>query len=123
MLKCPNSNDFFDFYLRHTILTMKKNFLIIIILLVVAIILIAVAIILLTRQDAVSPTELSDIETSLDNISLNSEEGFEEISPADLQYSNNEEVSNINSSLKEIDDLLKNLNPATDFDDLGDFEF
>lgn len=88
-----------------------------------AIILIAVAIILLTRQDAVSPTELSDIETSLDNISLNSEEGFEEISPDDLQYSNNEDVSNINSSLKEIDDLLKNLNPATDFDNLGDFEF
>ncbi len=102
---------------------MKIKFLVILILLVAAIIFFAIAIVFITKKEPIKQSEISAIETDINNFNLKPEDDFNDLSPDDFQYSNKEEVSDINSSLNEIDVLLKSLEPATDFDDLGDLEF
>lgn len=102
---------------------MKNKFLVILILLVAAIIFFAIAIVFITKKEPIKQSEISAIETDINNFNLKPEDDFNDLSPDDFQYSNKEEVSDINSSLNEIDVLLKSLEPATDFDDLGDLEF
>lgn len=102
---------------------MKNKFLVILILLVAAIIFFAIAIVFITKKEPIKQSEISAIETDINNFNLKPEDDFNDLSPDDFQYSNKEEVSDMNSSLNEIDVLLKSLEPATDFDDLGDLEF